>query len=104
MTCTALSSISSKIDITSESISSKIDITAVLNDGIDGEYILQYYVSNNILNDGLRAMLVDLIVNHMIKMNIKMTVKVAETISDGIVNVFPTESKVSLSIPKLVTE
>lgn len=72
-----------------------INVGDVLNLSNTGIMILQYYKSNQKLNDGIRVMLVDTIINWVITKKIHMSVCLAEQLANQVVAMFPTEVKVN---------
>lgn len=64
----------------------------------DGRLILKYYKTNSILNEYSRSILVDVIVQHLLENEITMSNVLAEAIASQVVNLFPTEIKVSFII------
>jgi len=81
-----------------------IHLGDVLNSSNTGIMILQYYKSNQKLNDGIKVMLVDTIINWVITKKIYMSVGLAEQLANQVVAMFPTEVKVNiyyLVLPKI---
>ncbi|XP_050063977.1 uncharacterized protein LOC126552899 [Aphis gossypii] len=70
-----------------------INLGEVLNSSNTGLMILQYYKSNQKLNDGIRSMLVDTVINWVITKKINMSVNLAEQLANQLVSIFPTEVK-----------
>lgn len=70
------------------------EIEHILKLSSQGRTILDLFTKNQQLNDGSRAIIVELVVNFMIQNEIKMTTDVAQKIADNIVKIFPSEFKV----------
>lgn len=70
-------------------------LTEVLNSSTQGTMIINYFKSNNKLNDSIRTMLVDVIINHVITLKISMSVSLADSIATQIEALFNTEVKVN---------
>lgn len=70
------------------------DVRNILKISSQGRKILDLYGNDTQLNDGSRAIIVELIVNYMVQNDIRMTTNVAQQIADEIIKVFPSELKV----------
>lgn len=66
----------------------------VLQSSGKGSLIIDYYRKNNILNDGIRTTLVDLIISYMITKQIPMSISLAKSMAEQIVAMFKTEIEV----------
>lgn len=75
-----------------------LKVEEVLNSTTQGALILNYYVKNNKLNDGIRSTLVDILIGHVISQKLPMSVILAESIADQIVVMFKSEVKVIIGI------
>jgi len=86
--------------IPQEKLSSAIPINLgeILNECSTGLMINDYYKTNHKFNDNIRALLVDTIINYVITKKISMSVSLANSITDQIADIFPTEVKVSIYI------
>lgn len=76
------------------------NVKEILKSSSQGTSILSFYESNLKLNNGSRAIVVDLIINYMIQNDIRMNVVLAKRTAEGIVNVFKTEFLVRINIFK----
>lgn len=72
-----------------------LELAEILNSSTHGNMIVNYFKSNNKLNDSKRTMLVDLIINYVITSKISMSVNVADSIASQIESLFPIEIKVN---------
>lgn len=80
------------------SLESTIDFSMekLLSNSTQGALIINYYKSNNNLNESCRNLLVDLIIANLIDKNHSMPISLANHISDVIVGTFTTEIKVNI--------
>lgn len=72
-----------------------VDLGEVLKGSNTGTMIIEFFKTNNKLNDGIRSILVETIINYLITNKISMSVHLAEQLANNIVAMFPTEIKVS---------
>lgn len=68
-----------------------INIENVLNSSSHGRSILELYKKNSDLNDGMRTVIVELIINHMLQYDLAMNTPIAKKISENICSLFPSE-------------
>lgn len=68
----------------------------ILTNNTKGSLILDYYKKHNIINESCRNILVEIIINDIINNDLPMNIKLANFIADAIVNVFPSEIKISI--------
>lgn len=80
------------------SLESTIDfsIDKLLSNCTQGALIMNYYKSNNNLNESCRNLLIDLIIANLIDKNHPMSISLGNHISDMIVGTFTTEIKVNI--------
>lgn len=71
-----------------------IDLGEMLNATTTGKMIIDYYKEHKKLNSNIRSLLVDTIISYVITKNMCMSVYLAETISNHIITMFPSEVKV----------
>lgn len=71
-----------------------IDLGEMLNATTTGKMIIDYYKEYKKLNSNIRSLLVDTIISYVITKNMCMSVYLAETISNHIITMFPSEVKV----------
>lgn len=62
----------------------------------DGRLMLKYYAINANLNEPSRTLLVEIIIQHLLETDVCMSVTLADSISNQILKLFPTEIKVIL--------
>lgn len=66
----------------------------ILNKNSQGALIINYYKTNNNLNESCRNMMLDIIISDLVEKNISMSVVLADTVATTITETFPTELKV----------
>lgn len=83
---------------TSESIKTIQNIELILQQSVCGTEIINYYKENSTLTDSLRNKLVDKIIDYFINNDIKMQIPIAKDVAEKIVQLFPNESMVTISV------